>query len=77
MLRQVQLSRKGGDHEEEERRRDNDGDERISTIYRPDVRFAYRVDDRNYATDTWKLGGGSTWITGVVKSMGSYRYCYN
>lgn len=43
--------------EEEERRRDDDGDERVSTIYRPDVRFAYRVDDSNYATDTWKLGG--------------------
>jgi hypothetical protein len=43
--------------EEEERRRDDDGDERISTIYRPDVRFAYRVDATNYATDTWKPGG--------------------
>ena len=42
---------------EEERGRDDDGDERISTIYRPDVRFAYRVDDSNYATDTWKPGG--------------------
>ena len=43
--------------EETERERDDDGRERESTTYRPDVRFAYRVADNDYATDTWKLGG--------------------
>jgi hypothetical protein len=39
------------------RSRDDDGDEREDTTYRPDIRFAYRVDGTNYATDTWKPGG--------------------
>jgi len=43
--------------EEEERRRDDDGRERIDRTYRPEIRFAYRVDDNEYATDTWKPGG--------------------
>jgi hypothetical protein len=43
--------------EKTERRRDDDGEEREDTTYRPDIRFAYRVDGTNYATDTWKPGG--------------------
>lgn len=43
--------------EDTERERDDDGRERVSTTYRPDIRFAYRVGDNDYATDTWKLGG--------------------
>ena len=34
--------------EKTERSRDDDGDEREDTIYRPDIRFAYRVDDSNF-----------------------------
>lgn len=58
--------------EETERRRDeDDGRERISTTYRPDIRFAYRVGDNDYATDTWKLGaiigsGSPTYAQTVV-----------
>ena len=43
--------------EKTERSRDDDGDEREDTTYRPDIRFAYRVDGTNYAADTWKPGG--------------------
>jgi hypothetical protein len=42
---------------ETERRRDDVGREREDTTYRPDIRFAYRAGDNDYATDTWKLGG--------------------
>jgi len=40
-----------------EHSRDDDGDVRESTTYRPDIRFAYRVNGTNYAGDTWKPGG--------------------
>jgi hypothetical protein len=43
--------------EEEERRRDDDGREHIDRTYRPEIRFTYRVDGNDYATDTWKPGG--------------------
>lgn len=43
--------------EDTERERDDDGRERESTTYRPDIRFAYSVDGADYTTDTWKLGG--------------------
>lgn len=53
--------------EETERRRDeDDGRERISTTYRPDIRFAYRVGDNDYAADTWKLG--------AIMGSGSPKY---
>lgn len=45
--------------EQTETRVDDDDDRRVrtSTTYRPDVRFAYRIGDNDYTTDTWKLGG--------------------
>jgi len=47
--------------EKTEIRRDDDDDRdsrvRTTTTYTPEVRFAYRVGDNDYTTDTWKLGG--------------------
>ena len=33
---------------------DDDGDESTSTVYRPHIRYSYRVDGANYTADTWK-----------------------
>jgi Protein of unknown function (DUF3592) len=57
--------------EETERDRDDDGRERESTTYRPDIRFAYRAGDNDYTTDTWKLGaimgsGSPKYAEGVI-----------
>jgi Protein of unknown function (DUF3592) len=38
----------------EETRTDDDGDESTSTVYRPDIRYSYRVNGADYAADTWK-----------------------
>jgi hypothetical protein len=46
--------------EETERRRDDDdGRERISTTYRPDIRFVYRVGDADYTTNSRSSGVSS------------------
>jgi hypothetical protein len=42
--------------EETETTRDDDGRERTSTTYRPDIRFTYRVDDADYSSQSWKPG---------------------
>ncbi|CAN5228125.1 DUF3592 domain-containing protein [soil metagenome] len=44
--------------EQREEKRDDDGDSqiRIITRYRPDVRFAYIVDGREFHSGTWKWG---------------------
>lgn len=47
--------------EQTETRRDDDDNDhgrlRTTTTYSPEVRFAYRIGDNDYTTDTWKLGG--------------------
>jgi len=59
--------------EETETRRDDDDDGRVrtTTTYSPDIRFAYRVGDNDYAANTWKLGaimgsGSPNYAEGVV-----------
>src|SRR5207237_786198 len=59
--------------EETETRRDDDDDGRVrtTTTYRPDIRFAYRVGNDDYAANSWKLGaimgsGSPKYAEGVV-----------
>jgi hypothetical protein len=48
-----------------ETRTDDDGDESTSTVYRPDIRYSYRVDGADHTADTWK--GRVRYSTGSPK----------
>jgi hypothetical protein len=46
------------EEQEPEEREDSDGrtEESVDTFYRPEIRFTYRVGDRDYSAETWKPG---------------------
>ncbi len=59
---------------EERRDDDDDGRTRITTVYRPDVQYAYVVDGREFHCNAWKWGWTAFYPDEVSAKAPAARY---